>query len=241
MASHTSNGTPISSYMDNWIFEEMSKEYIIINPAVGGTAKTVVAGYHKCYAASLLHFGTSGTFIMEREITESNVLRMERTEEERQRRHNEGDKGAKFSAAKELKPRRDGISNTLTSSAKDNLLLEKDGRKKAFEQAEKICENLRGGSKPVMKADGTIRGANNRDPKHGNIGEFVTQNENNPAMTVTTAHAPKCYGESTGWRIRKLTSRENVSASKMWMMRTLTRYRRQEYQRRSNTNSLATA
>jgi len=29
-----------------------------------------------------------------------------------------------------------------------------------------------------------------------------------PAMTVTTAHAPKCYGESTGWRIRKLTPRE---------------------------------
>jgi len=52
------------------------------------------------------------------------VLRMERTEEERQRRHNEGDKGAKFSAAKELKPRRDGISNTLTSSTKDNLLCE---------------------------------------------------------------------------------------------------------------------
>jgi len=61
---------------------------------------------------------------MEREITEPNVLRMERTEEERQRRHNEGDKGAKFSAAKELKPRRDGISNTLTSSTKDNLLCE---------------------------------------------------------------------------------------------------------------------
>jgi len=51
-------------------------------------------------------------------------------------------------------------------------------------------------------------GVNNRDPKHGNIGEFVAQNENNPAMTVTTAHAPKCYGESTDWRIRKLTPRE---------------------------------
>jgi len=57
-------------------------------------------------------------------MTEPNVLRMERTEEERQRRHNEGDKGAKFSAAKELKPRRDGISNTLTSSVSDNLLRE---------------------------------------------------------------------------------------------------------------------
>jgi len=186
----------------------MSKEYIIINPAAGGVARTIKTSIARCcFANAVNKEGYKETFIMERE-TEPNVLRMERTEEERQRRHNEGDKGAKFSAAKELKPRRDGISNTLTSSTKDNLLLEKDGRKKAFEQAEKICENLRGGSKPVMKADGTIRGVNNRDPKHGNIGEFVAQNENNPAMTVTTAHAPKCYGESTGWRIRKLTPRE---------------------------------
>lgn len=33
-------------------------------------------------------------------------------------------------------------------------------------------------------------------------------NENSCASTVTTAHEPKCYGESTGYRIRKLTPRE---------------------------------
>jgi len=35
--------------------------------------------------------------------------------------------------------------------------------------------------------------------------EMIIQHEDNPALTVTTAHEPKCYGESTGWRIRKLT------------------------------------
>jgi len=69
--------------------------------------------------------GFKATFIMEREITEPQVFRMERTKEEKQRRHNEGDKGAKFSAAKEMKPRKDGVSNTLTSSTNDNFVCER--------------------------------------------------------------------------------------------------------------------
>jgi len=146
---------------------------------------------------------------MEREMTEPNVLRMERTEEERQRRHNEGDKGAKFSAAKELKPRQDGISNTLTSSTKDNLLLEKAGRQKVLEQVKKMCENRRGGrGGATLEADGTIRGNYNVGTHDSSISEMIVQHEDNPALTVTTAHEPKCYGESTGWRIRKLTERE---------------------------------
>lgn len=68
------------------------------------------------------------TLIMVRETAqEPQVLRMERTEEEKRRRHAEGDKGAKFSAAKEMKPRHDGITNTLTSSQKDNLVCENGG------------------------------------------------------------------------------------------------------------------
>jgi len=146
---------------------------------------------------------------MEREMTEPNVLRMERTEEERQRRHNEGDKGAKFSAAKELKPRQDGISNTLTSSTKDNLLPEKAGRQKVLEQVKKMCENRRGGrGGATLEADGTIRGNYNVGTHDSSISEMIVQHEDNPALTVTTAHEPKCYGESTGWRIRKLTERE---------------------------------
>lgn len=60
-------------------------------------------------------------------VAEPQVLRMERTEEEKLRRHEEGDRGAKFSAAKEMRPRRDGVANTLTSSTKDNLLREGTG------------------------------------------------------------------------------------------------------------------
>lgn len=263
------------------------KEIIIINGAMGGVAKTVTSGYHKNYAASLLNFGTSGTFIMEKEIkqgevigsmqsnayhgniegisptitaacgmgggqtpmiveqepkilsysrnskgkvisrhtkdvantlhssnfentqqyvVEPQVLRMERTEEEKQRRHNEGDKGAKFSAAKEMKPRKDGVSNTLTSATKDNLVVVQ--QQKVLEQAQSICSKLRGGSSATMTKDGTIRGINAHDQKAGSIGEMQIQYEANTANTVTTTLAPKCYGETTGWRIRKLTTRE---------------------------------
>jgi len=188
----------------------MNKEYIIINPAAGGVSRTIKSQYSRCAEANATRQdGFTATFIMEREMTEPNVLRMERTEEERQRRHNEGDKGAKFSAAKELKPRQDGISNTLTSSTKDNLLLEKAGRQKVLEQVKKMCENRRGGrGGATLEADGTIRGNYNVGTHDSSISEMIVQHEDNPALTVTTAHEPKCYGESTGWRIRKLTERE---------------------------------
>jgi len=188
----------------------MSKEYIIINPAAGGVARTIKTSIARCcFANAVNKEGYKETFIMERETTEPNVLRMERTEEERQRHHNEGDKGAKFSAAKELKPRRDGISNTLTSSTKDNLLLEKAGRQKVLEQVKKMCENKRGGrGGATLEADGTIRGNYNVGTHDSSISEMIIQHEDNPALTVTTAHEPKCYGESTGWRIRKLTPTE---------------------------------
>lgn len=151
---------------------------------------------------------TKRTFMIEREIQEPQVLRMERTEEEKQRRHNEGDKGAKFSAAKEMKPRRDGISNTLTNSQKDNLLCEP--QRKALEQAQRLCEGRRGGrGHATLEADGTIRGSYLAGGNHdSSISEMVIQHEDNPALTVTMAHEPKCYGESTNWRIRKLTTRE---------------------------------
>jgi len=108
------------------------------------------------------------------------------------------------------KPRRDGISNTLTSSVSDNLLLEKAGRQNVLEQVKKMCEGRRGGKgHATLEADGTIRGNKTySDGSEKSISELVVQHEDNPALTVTTAHAPKCYGESTGWRIRKLTPRE---------------------------------
>lgn len=56
-------------------------------------------------------------------IIEPNVLRAERTEQCKQLRKMNGDKGMKFNQGnKEYSPRTDGVSNTLTTSTKDNML-----------------------------------------------------------------------------------------------------------------------
>ena len=92
-----------------------------------------------------------------------------------------------------LMPREDGISNTITGVQKDNLLCEpnKEKPKKLL----KILDN------------GKIRGFKDDKDKKG-CSDFQIDNENSIASTVISAHIPKCYGESTGFRIRKLTPRE---------------------------------
>ena len=56
-------------------------------------------------------------------LIEPNVLRAERTEKCKQQRKMNGDKGMKFNQGnKEYNPRTDGVSNTLTTSVKDNML-----------------------------------------------------------------------------------------------------------------------
>lgn len=75
-------------------------------------------------------------------IIEPNVLRQERTEQCKQLRKKNGDKGMKFNQGnKEYSPRTDGVSNTLSTSTKDNMpampelrmedgcLVDKEGRK----------------------------------------------------------------------------------------------------------------
>ena len=56
-------------------------------------------------------------------IIEPNVLRAERTEQCKQLRKMNGDKGMKFNQGnKEYSPRTDGVSNTLSTCTKDNML-----------------------------------------------------------------------------------------------------------------------
>ena len=56
-------------------------------------------------------------------IIEPNVLHQERTEQCKKLRKKNGDKGMKFNQGnKEYNPRTDGISNTLSTSTKDNML-----------------------------------------------------------------------------------------------------------------------
>ena len=90
-----------------------------------------------------------------------------------------------------LAPREDSVSNTITSVQKDNLL----------------CEPRANNISYKITKDGKIRAYQNDERKSG-VSEFQIDNENAVASTVTTAHTPKCYGESLGFRIRKLTPRE---------------------------------
>ena len=56
-------------------------------------------------------------------IIEPNVLRQERTQQCKKLRKKNGDKGMKFNQGnKEYSPRTDGVSNTLSTSTKDNML-----------------------------------------------------------------------------------------------------------------------
>ena len=56
-------------------------------------------------------------------LLEPNVLRQVRTEQCKQQRKMNGDKGMKFNNGnKEYSPRTDGVSNTLSTSTKDNML-----------------------------------------------------------------------------------------------------------------------
>jgi len=114
-----------------------------------------------------------------------------------------------------------GVAITITASYGRVSIanaIRKDPRKehsswkdeqKVLEQVKKMCEGRRGGrGGATLEADGTIRGNYNVGTHDSSISEMIIQHEDNPALTLTTSHAPKCYGESTGWRIRKLTPTE---------------------------------
>ena len=131
-----------------------------------------------------------------------------------------------------LAPREDGVSNTITSVPKDNLLCVpqvlgvtinpnrkreyKDGRLSEEVSPTITCQEAKNTSfvyernnriNYKITENGKIRAYQNDDKKSG-VSEFQIDNEEAIASTVTTAHTPKCYGESMGFRIRKLTPRE---------------------------------
>lgn len=58
-----------------------------------------------------------------------------------------------------------------------------------------------------FKENGDIRPHRN-DARKSGLSELNINFEENPSFTVTASHAPKIYGTSTGWRIRKLTPLE---------------------------------
>ena len=131
-----------------------------INTDANGNARTIVAQYgargYSCLLRSGDGFAITG--VMEeikpkiaasrgngaenKQQLEVNVLRQERTEECKRLRKMNGDKGMKWNKGnKEFAPRTDGVSNTLSTSTKDNMLavpelrmedgclVDKDGRR----------------------------------------------------------------------------------------------------------------
>ena len=58
-----------------------------------------------------------------------------------------------------------------------------------------------------FKENGDIRPHRN-DPRKSGLSELNINFEENQSFTVTASHAPKIYGTTTGWRIRKLTPLE---------------------------------
>lgn len=82
-----------------------------------------VVSRHLKDVANTIHTFTGGGWNTDQFVAEPNVLRQERTEECKKLRRMKGDKGMKFNSGnKEFQPRTDGISNTLTTSTKDNML-----------------------------------------------------------------------------------------------------------------------
>lgn len=108
----------------------------------------------------------------------------------------------------DLVPREDGISNTITSIEKDNLLIESVSSKSVAEELKKIAEAAR-----KEKIEVTIDGEGNlrphrMDKKKYGCSEFQTENESSIASTCISARPNMVYGESTSFRIRKLSERE---------------------------------
>lgn len=78
-----------------------------------------------------------------------------------------------------------------------------------IEQLDEITKKSRPNEKIeyTFKENGDIR-PHRMDTRKSGISELNINHEENPSHTVTTSHAPKVYGESTKYRIRKLTPRE---------------------------------
>lgn len=96
----------------------------------------------------------------------------------------------------------------IASIEKDNMLIESASSKSVAEELQKIAEASR-----KEKIEVTIDGEGNlrphrMDKKKSGCSEFQTENELSIASTLISARPNMVYGESTSFRIRKLTPRE---------------------------------
>lgn len=101
----------------------------------------------------------------------------------------------------DLFPREDGICNTITSVQKDCLLIEPVSSKSVAEAARKEKIEV------AIDGEGNLR-PHRMDKKKSGCSEFQTENESSIASTCISARPNMTYGESTSFRIRKLSERE---------------------------------
>ena len=153
-------------------------------------------------------------------IIEPNVLRAERTEQCKQLRKMNGDKGMKFNQEnKEYSPRTDGVSNTLSTSTKDNMLampelrmedgcmVDKEGRRYRIRKLTPTeCFRLQDVSDEDIEKIRSYRDDKNeiiRDVTGEPIMnmEFVKQRRNERKITVeVNGEQREYYGSQLIWR-----------------------------------------
>ena len=107
----------------------------------------------------------------------------------------------------QLEPRTDGVCNTITSVQKDCLIIEPNIVAVA-RQVEEMANNSRSVKCGVSISKDNRIVTFQYDKKRSSVSEYKIDNDEGISQAVISAHEPKVYGESTDYRIRKLTPRE---------------------------------
>lgn len=107
----------------------------------------------------------------------------------------------------QLEPMTDGVCNTITSVQKDCLIIEPNIVAVA-RQVEEMANNSRSVKCGVSISKDNRIVTFQYDKKRSSVSEYKIDNDEGISQAVISAHEPKVYGESTDYRIRKLTPRE---------------------------------
>ena len=160
-------------------------------------------------------------FVVASRGREPNVLIQTRTEEaKRLRKDYENHRiNIQRKYMQQLEPRTDGVSNTLTSVQKDNLLVEpvriKANTQKGYEEVRRIAEEVRRIAEEVRRqpCGVTVDKDNNlrpyrQDKAKSGVAELQTEFAESVGSTLTSARPNNVYGDTFPYRIRRLTPRE---------------------------------
>jgi DNA (cytosine-5)-methyltransferase 1 len=137
-------------------------------------------------------------------MEEPKILRSVRTEKAKELRR----KGIERFADRKLVPAEEPISNTISTVQKDNLLYEPQVAK-AAEELKEIAQSTRSCNVGVtIRPDGGLRPYNADTRAKDGISEYMVDKDSSVASTHIAARPNNVFGDSTSYRIRKLTPRE---------------------------------